>query len=55
MLSVNLLEIVKEVGVKDLPTGAKSSFARAIKAERVAGETTPEAEQFLLDAIAKLS
>ena len=51
--SINLLEIVKEDGVSDLPSGSKSQFARAIKEERKAGHTTPEAENFLELAIEK--
>jgi len=50
----NLQKIMHEPGVEDLrPLGLAiiGAFARAIKAEREAGLTTPEAEEQLAKAI----
>ncbi len=52
----SLVLICKEDGVWDLtPYKAKAAFARALQLERIAGETTPEAEKYLNDAVAALT
>ena len=49
-----LMAITKEEGVKDLlPMKVRANFARALLAEREAGHTTPEAEQYLDLAVAE--
>lgn len=46
------VKIVKEEGVKDLtPMQVKLNFAKALKCEREAGHTTPEAETYLQKAL----
>lgn len=49
---ISLLKIAKEPGVIDLPMAQRGPFARAIRAERIAGETTDKAAADLDKAIA---
>lgn len=52
----NAMHFYREEGVKDIePMKARGYFAKALAAEANAGKTTPEAEQFLEDAIRELS
>ena len=56
MTDPNLVtDIIKEVGVADLPFAVKSYFAKALRLEREAGHTTPEALEALEKAIANES
>ncbi len=48
---LDLMKIIKEDGVKDLPMTVKGKFAQAIKEERVNGKTTPIAEDLLSQAL----
>jgi hypothetical protein len=49
---LNVVKIAKEPGIGDLKGAARAKFAKAVKMERVAGHTTPEALQLLDEAIA---
>ena len=46
-----VITISQEPGVKDLPLRVRAKFAKALLAERQAGQTTPEALVLLEDAI----
>ena len=48
----NLMSIVKEPGIADLPPACRSKLAQAIKEERVEGHTTPKAEELFALALA---
>ena len=48
---INLMSIVKEDGIADLPMAVKGKLAQAIKEERVQGHTTPKAEGLLNEAL----
>lgn len=49
---LNLMKIIHEDGVRDLPTTkCKGAFAKALKEERKEGHTTDKALAFLDEAI----
>ena len=48
----SIIAISKEEGVRDLPMSIRGPFAQALKAERLAGETTEDALHLLDKAIA---
>jgi hypothetical protein len=47
----NLMQIIKEEGLVDLPMNIRGKFAQAIRDERLNGATTPLAELLFAEAL----
>ena len=51
---LNLMKIIKEDGISDLPMAVKGKFAQAIREERIKGHTTPLAKSLFNEALSAL-